>query len=84
MKLGSWHCVTVSKCVGIDVKQINMVVFSSMVLDKTTLMSTRLVVMASDASIDVLDVSSSGGVLWLLQYSVENHHSSRIIGEAMK
>lgn len=61
-----------------------MDVCASMMLGKTALMSTRLVVMAADASIDVLDVSSSGGVLWLLQSLVENHHSSRHIGEAIK
>ena len=48
------------------------------------LMSTRLVVIKTDVSIDVLDVSRFRGVIWLLESLVENKHSSRPIGEAIE
>lgn len=47
-------------------------------------MSTRIVVMEKHAGIDMLDVLSLGVVLWLLQSLVENRHSRKLIGEAIK
>lgn len=32
----------------------------------------------------MLDMLILGGVIWLLQFLVENHYSSRLIGEAIK
>lgn len=43
-----------------------MYVYASMMLGKTVLMSTRLVVMVEVASINVLDVPSLEGVTWFL------------------
>lgn len=82
--MGSQNCLIVIKCVGIDVNHISMGVCSSMMLGKTTLMPTRLAMIAADANIDVLGVSCPREVPWLLQCSVENHHSSRPIGESIK
>jgi len=45
-----------------------MYVSASMMLGRITFVSTRIVVMEADVSIDMLDVSSSRRVLWLLQY----------------
>jgi len=61
-----------------------MDVCANMTLGRVTLISTRLVVMEADARIDMLDVSSSREVLWLLQSMVENHHSSRPVGKSIK
>lgn len=61
-----------------------MDVCTSMTLGKTTLMSSRLVVMAANVSIDMLGVSSSMRVPWLLYYCVDNRHNIRPIGEATK
>lgn len=47
-------------------------------------MSARLAVMEADDSIDVLGISSLGGLPWLRQSLVENNNSRRVIGEAIK
>jgi len=72
--LGSWHYLTISRCVGINVNQTSIYVSTSimlgmiMMLGMIIFVSTRIVVMEVDAIIDMLDVSSLRGVLWLLQY----------------